>query len=76
MAKKAKSSHLSRMMKMGVTNLVGVGMIGATANMTNALPSGTAKTIAGNVPALQSAALVGYNIKSISGKRKGKNKLW
>lgn len=51
------------MLTMGAKNLVGVGMIGATASMTNALPTGTAKSIAGIVPGLQATALVGENVK-------------
>ena len=44
-------------------NLIGIGMIGATASMTNALPTGTAKTITGIVPGLQAISLVGENLK-------------
>jgi hypothetical protein len=51
------------MMTIGVKNLVGVGMIGATASMTNALPTGTAKSVASIVPGLQATALVGENMK-------------
>lgn len=54
------------MISMGVGNLVGVGLIGATAGMTNALPAGMAKDVAGMVPGLQSVALLGPNVKLIN----------
>jgi hypothetical protein len=68
----------------GVTNMVGVGMIGATAGMVNQMPAGMGKDIAGVVPGLQSVALLGPNIKLAktslgglgNGKRKGKKKNW
>jgi hypothetical protein len=50
------------MVNMGVTNLVGVGLVGATAGMVNDMPAGTAKSIAGMAPALQSTALMGANL--------------
>ena len=68
---------VKKMIKMGVTNLVGIGLIGATAGMANELPAGTAKTIAGIVPGLQSVALVSKNIpdmKISTKKQKGLSK--
>lgn len=62
MAKK-KNSLMGDMVSTGVGNLVGVGMIGATANAVAGLPAGTAKDIAGVVPGLQSVALLGANVK-------------
>jgi len=53
----------------GITNLVGIGLIGASAGAVNALPVGTARTVAGIVPGLQSAALVGQNLKFIKRKK-------
>lgn len=67
---KRKVSPLGNMMKTGVTNIVGVGLIGASAGMVNALPAGTAKTVAGIVPGLQSVSLVGENLKPFT-KKKG-----
>lgn len=46
----------------GVSNLVGLSMIGATAGMVNDLPAGTTRSIAGIVPGLQSTALMGANL--------------
>jgi len=76
---KGKKSLVGKMLNTGVTNLVGVGMIGATAGAVNSLPAGTAKNIAGIVPGLQSVALLGNNIKlaKISlGSKKGKKGHW
>ena len=61
--KKKKNNYVKKVLKMGVTNIVGVGMIGATAGVVNSLPTGTGKTIAGVIPGLQSVALVGENLK-------------
>ena len=79
--KSGSESMVSSMMNMGVTNLVGVGMIGATAGMVNTLPAGVTKDIAGMAPALQSTALVGANlgmVKKSMGKSTGskKDKFW
>jgi len=71
MAKK-KSSMLGNMIGMGVTNLVGVGLIGASANAVAALPAGTAKNIAGVVPGLQSTALMSANLGMLTGGKKKK----
>jgi hypothetical protein len=81
-----KKSAMGNIVSTGIGNIVGVGMIGATAGMVNQLPAGTAKDIAGVVPGLQSAALVGQNLKMFNGngKRrhspkhhsKHKTKLW
>jgi len=60
---KKVNSDVARMMNMGVGTLVGVGMMGATATQINALPAGTAKSVAGIVPGLQATSLVGYNLK-------------
>ena len=43
--------------------LIAVPLIGATSTSINALPTGTAKSIAGIVPGLQSTALVGETLK-------------
>jgi len=63
MAKKKNKSNISKMMNMGITNLVGVGLVGATAGAVNALPAGTAKTVSGILPGLQSTSLVANNLK-------------
>ena len=66
MAKKRKATMLGNMLGMGMTNLVGVGMIGATAGMVNTIPAGTAHDIAGMAPALQSTALLGANLGRVN----------
>jgi hypothetical protein len=70
MTKKQKQSYYQKatgnMISTGIGNLVGVGLIGATAGMTNALPAGMAKDMAGMVPGLQSVALMGPNVKLIN----------
>lgn len=66
MAKKKTSEYgIGDIVGTGVTNLVGVGLIGATATGVNALPAGTAKTVAGIVPGLQGISLVGANLKPL-----------
>jgi len=74
--KKKKDTQLGSVLKMGMTSLVGVGLIGATAGMANALPAGTAKTITGVVPGLQATSLVAYNLQNPLYKSKSKDKLW
>jgi len=76
--KKQKKTMVGKMIGMGITNLVGVGLIGATATGVAAMPAGTAKTLAGNIPALQSVALMSENLKLVSGSKskKGKNIDW
>lgn len=68
--KRNGNGYLSQVVGTGVTNMVGIGMIGATAEMANALPAGTAKTITGVVPGLQSTALLGANVGMLKGKKK------
>jgi len=68
--KKKKYKVKNGFIKTGVTNLVGIGLIGASAGVVNALPVGTAKTVAGIVPGLQSVALVGENLKFIKKHKK------
>lgn len=58
-----KSKNGNGLIGKGVTNMVGIGMIGATAGMVNDMPAGTAKNIAGIVPGLQSISLVSSNLK-------------
>ena len=62
---KKKSSMVGDMMAMGVGNLVGATMIGASATAVAALPAGAAKTVAGLAPTMQSVALVGHNVKRV-----------
>lgn len=60
---KKKSSYVGDVLSAGVSTMVGVGMMGATADMVSSLPAGTAKTIAGTTVGLQGIALLGPNIK-------------
>ena len=69
-----RKSHPNNLVSTGVKNLVGVGMIGATAGMVNALPSGTAKDIAKVVPGLQATSLVVENTKAFNFKTKNKRR--
>ena len=62
---KKKQSDVANMLNMGVGTLVGVSLMGATATQINALPAGTAKSVAGIVPGLQATALVGHNLKGL-----------
>lgn len=55
--------QLKSLLGMGITNLVGVGLIGATAGAVSTIPAGTTKTIAGIIPGVQAASLVGHNLK-------------
>jgi hypothetical protein len=54
------------MISAGIGNMVGIGLIGGTASMANALPAGMAHDVAGMVPGLQSVALMGPNVKLIN----------
>ena len=70
---------LKDIISMGATNIIGVNLIGATAQTVGELPVGTAKTIAGNIPTFQSVALVSENVKAFkkqNSTNKKKNKLW
>ena len=62
------------LVKTAMTNLVGIGLIGATSSMHSKLPAGTAKTITGIVPGLQATALVGENLKLMKKERKRRRK--
>ena len=62
------------MIQMGTGALVGTAMIGATSTAVAGLPAGTAKTVAGIVPGLQSVALVGHSLKYVPGMTKKKKK--
>jgi len=62
---KKKSTMTGNILKTGVTTMVGVGLIGATSGMTNALPAGTAKTLAGTAVGLQGVALMGPSLKLV-----------
>lgn len=61
--KRRKQSYMGQMINTSIGNMVGVGMIGATAGMVQGLPAGMAKDVAGVVPGLQSVALLGPNMK-------------
>ena len=65
MAKKRKSSGGSMvgdMISLGIGNIVGAGMLGASSNQVAALPAGTARDISGTAVGLGSVALLGHNI--------------
>ena len=64
MAKK-KDNFVGNMVNMGVGNIVGTGLIGASANVAAGIPAGTAKTIAGTAVGMQSVALLGHNVKFV-----------
>jgi hypothetical protein len=51
------------MLNASIGTMVGVGLIGATAPMVQALPVGTARTIAGTAVGLQGVALLGPSLK-------------
>ena len=73
--KNSMNSMTGNMIKMGVGNLVGVGLIGASAGAVGGLHAGTTKDIAGMAVGMQSVALLGHNVgyvkKSLgSGKKK------
>jgi len=73
--KKKKDKYVKPMLKMAVGNLIAIPLIGATAGAVNTLP-GTAKSVVGIVPGLQSVSLVSHNLKMLpKGKmKKGKKK--
>lgn len=62
----------NKFIKVAITNLIAIPLIGATATQVNNLPAGTAKNIVGVVPGLQSIALVSKNLKLINNKPKMK----
>ena len=62
---KKKSNMMGDFVKTGVTTMVGVGLIGATSGMANAMPAGTAKNLVGTTVGLQSVALMGPSIKLV-----------
>jgi len=53
---------VGNMIGMGVGNIVGAGMIGASAGAVGALPAGMGKDIAGMAVGMQSVALLGHNV--------------
>ena len=81
MAKRKKSgdNFLGQMMGTGVTNLVGVGLIDATATQVAALPAATpGRNLLQASVGFQSAAMLGPNLKlvndSLGGGKKTKKK--
>jgi hypothetical protein len=64
------------MMGVAVGNLVGMGMLGATAGMANAIPAGMAHDMAGLTTGLQATSMIGPNLSmvnaSLGGKRRRK----
>jgi len=63
---------MKKLIKKGIGNIVGIGLIGASSSAVNSLDAGTTKNIAGIVPGLQSVALVGSNLDGLSFKTKRK----
>jgi len=60
-------SMTGRMITTGVGNLVGMGLMGATAGMANTLPAGSlASNMAGTAVGLQGVALLGPNLKLVN----------
>lgn len=66
-----KGSLVGDMVTTGMGNIVGVGLIGATSSMANALPAGTAKTLTGTAVGLQGVAMLGPNLKLAKKSMKG-----
>ena len=60
---KKKLGFAGDFMKTGVTTMVGGAMMGASADMVNAMPAGMGKTMAGHAVGFQGLALMGPNIK-------------
>ena len=56
------NSMTGNMIKMGIGNIIGTGMISASAGAVGALPAGTTKDIAGMAVGMQSVALLGHNV--------------
>jgi hypothetical protein len=54
--------------------MVGVGLVGATANMANAMPAGMAKDLTGTAVGLQGVALVGHSMGAIPNMSYGNTK--
>ena len=64
-------SLMGDMVGMGIGNIVGTAMIGATATGVAALPAGSmGRSIAGIVPGLQATSLIGANLGMMGKKRK------
>ena len=69
MAKKKNyyQTQTGNMIRTGVGNLVGVGLMGATATAAAALPAGSmASTMAGTTVGLQGVAMLGPNLKLVN----------
>ena len=73
--RRSRDSMVGNMVGMGVGNLVGVGMMSASADALHGMEAGTAKTLAGTAVGLGGVALVGHNLgyvkKSLGSKKKG-----
>lgn len=61
--RRKNNSMLGNTLNMGVGNILGAGLMGASAGAVNSLPAGTAKDLAGTAVGLQGVALLGHNIK-------------
>ena len=59
-------NYTKKMIKTGVGNLVGVGLIGASAQAVGGLSAGTAKTLAGTAVGLQGVSLLGPNLRLVN----------
>jgi len=65
MKQRRKNSMIGDMIGMGVGNIVGTSLIGASAAQVAALPAGTSdftKSMAGTAVGMQSVALLGHNV--------------
>jgi hypothetical protein len=67
MTKNNYKSATGNMIKTGITNMVGIGMIGGVSQMANDLPCGTAgDNLVKMTPGFMSMALVGENVKTMN----------
>jgi hypothetical protein len=75
MRRRMGNSMVGNMINMGMGNIVGAGLIGASASAANLIPAGTAKTLAGTAVGMQSVALLGHNVgyvkKALPSKKRG-----
>ena len=63
--KRKKSTIGGEVIKAGITTMVAIPLIGASATQVAALPAGTARTLAGTAVGLQGVGLIGVNLKPL-----------
>ena len=61
-----KKKKVPSIVKMAVTNLVAVPLIGLSAQQVGLLPAGAAKNIAGTTTPIMAAGLAGSNLKYLN----------